>query len=639
MKLDAKIPDGPVEDLWSIHKKTLKLVNPANKRKFKVIIVGAGLAGASAAATLGEMGYQVECFCFQDSPRRAHSIAAQGGINAAKNYPGDGDSIHRLFYDTVKGGDFRSREANVHRLAEVSNEIIDHCVAQGVPFAREYGGLLANRSFGGAQVSRTFYARGQTGQQLLIGAYQALSRQIGAGTVTMHTRTEMLDVVIQDNAACGIVTRDLVSGQIESHNADAVVLATGGYSNVFYLSTNAVGCNVTAAYRAFKKGAGFANPCYTQIHPTCIPVSGDHQSKLTLMSESLRNDGRVWVPTATDDTRAAGDIPEDERDYYLERKYPSFGNLAPRDIASRSAKEVCDEGRGVGATGLGVYLDFRDAIKRLGKDAISARYGNLFEMYQRITAENPYEVPMRIYPAPHYTMGGLWVDYNLMSTVNGLFVIGEANFSDHGANRLGASALMQGLADGYFVLPQTISNYFGQMGAAPNRTEINAECFIEAENNCRDSIQQLLNIKGTRTPDSFHRELGRIMWEYCGMTRSEEGLTKAIEKIPELRHEFWDNVNVTGNGQNLNMALEKAGRVADFLEFGELMCRDAFARRESAGGHFRAEYQTSEGEALRNDQDFCHSAVWEYVADGEIPTRHQEELKFETVELATRSYK
>ena len=639
MKLDAHIPDGPVRDLWSIHKKSLKLVNPANKRKFKVIIVGAGLAGASAAATLGEMGYQVECFCFQDSPRRAHSIAAQGGINAAKNYPGDGDSIHRLFYDTVKGGDFRSREANVHRLAEVSNEIIDQCVAQGVPFARDYGGLLANRSFGGAQVSRTFYARGQTGQQLLIGAYQALSRQIGAGTVTMHTRTEMLEIVTQENVACGIVTRDLVSGQVESHSGDAVVLATGGYANVFYLSTNAVGCNVTAAYRAFKKGAGFANPCYTQIHPTCIPVSGDHQSKLTLMSESLRNDGRVWVPKTSDENRPAAEIPEEERDYYLERKYPSFGNLAPRDIASRSAKEVCDEGRGVGATGLGVYLDFRDAIGRLGKDAISARYGNLFEMYQRITAENPYEVPMRIYPAPHYTMGGLWVDYNLMSTIKGLFVIGEANFSDHGANRLGASALMQGLADGYFVLPQTLSNYFGQMGASPERVEVNSACFVDAEKNCNDDVQRLLDVGGTRTPDSFHRELGRIMWEHCGMTRSEEGLTEAIRKIPELRAEFWNSVNVTGGSQTLNMALEKAGRVADFLEFGELMCRDALARRESAGGHFRAEYQTTDGEALRNDEDFCHSAVWEYTGDDEVPTRHTEELGFEAVELATRSYK
>jgi len=639
MKLDANIPDGPVRDLWSIHKKSLKLVNPANKRKFKVIIVGAGLAGASAAATLGEMGYQVECFCFQDSPRRAHSIAAQGGINAAKNYPGDGDSIHRLFYDTVKGGDFRSREANVHRLAEVSNEIIDQCVAQGVPFARDYGGLLANRSFGGAQVSRTFYARGQTGQQLLIGAYQALSRQIGAGTVTMHTRTEMLEIVTQENVACGIVTRDLVSGKVESHSGDAVVLATGGYANVFYLSTNAVGCNVTAAYRAFKKGAGFANPCYTQIHPTCIPVSGDHQSKLTLMSESLRNDGRVWVPKTSDENRPAAEIPEEDRDYYLERKYPSFGNLAPRDIASRSAKEVCDEGRGVGATGLGVYLDFRDAIGRLGKDAISARYGNLFEMYQRITAENPYEVPMRIYPAPHYTMGGLWVDYNLMSTIKGLFVIGEANFSDHGANRLGASALMQGLADGYFVLPQTLSNYFGQMGASPERVEVNSACFVDAEKNCNDDVQRLLDVGGTRTPDSFHRELGRIMWEHCGMTRSEEGLTEAIRKIPELRAEFWNSVNVTGGSQTLNMALEKAGRVADFLEFGELMCRDALARRESAGGHFRAEYQTTDGEALRNDEDFCHSAVWEYTGDDKVPTRHTEELGFEAVELATRSYK
>ncbi len=639
MKLDAKIPAGPIESKWSNHKMAMKLVNPANKRKYKVIIIGSGLAGASAAATMGELGYNIDCFCFQDSPRRAHSIAAQGGINAAKNYPGDGDSIYRLFYDTVKGGDFRSREANVYRLAQISNQIIDHCVAQGVPFARDYGGLLANRSFGGAQVSRTFYARGQTGQQLLIGAYQALSRQIAAGTVKMHSRTEMLDVVVVDNVAKGVIVRNLVTGQIESHSADAVVLATGGYANVFYLSTNAMGCNVTAAYRAYKKGAGFANPCYTQIHPTCIPVSGDHQSKLTLMSESLRNDGRVWVPKELGDSRRPADIPDEERDYYLERKYPSFGNLAPRDIASRSAKEVCDEGRGVGNTGLGVYLDFRDAIERLGEDTISARYGNLFDMYQRITAENPYKQPMRIYPAPHYTMGGLWVDYNLMSTINGLYVIGEANFSDHGANRLGASALMQGLADGYFVLPQTIADYLATMGGSHDRMPIEDPAFVEAEEAVKERVNTLLNIDGKRTVDSFHKELGRIMWENCGMSRTKEGLETAIEEIPQLRQEFWSNVKVNGDSDNLNISLEKAGRVADFLEFGELMCRDALAREESAGGHFRSEHQTDEGEALRDDEQFCHAAVWEYQGDDEVPVRHKEELEFENVKLATRSYK
>lgn len=639
MKLDAKIPAGPIESKWSNHKMAMKLVNPSNKRKYKVIIIGSGLAGASAAATMGELGYNIDCFCFQDSPRRAHSIAAQGGINAAKNYPGDGDSIYRLFYDTVKGGDFRSREANVYRLAQISNQIIDQCVAQGVPFARDYGGLLANRSFGGAQVSRTFYARGQTGQQLLIGAYQALSRQIAAGSVKMHSRTEMLDVVVVDNVAKGVIVRNLVTGQIESHSADAVVLATGGYSNVFYLSTNAMGCNVTAAYRAYKKGAGFANPCYTQIHPTCIPVSGDHQSKLTLMSESLRNDGRVWVPKELGDNRRPNEIPDDERDYYLERKYPSFGNLAPRDIASRSAKEVCDEGRGVGNTSLGVYLDFRDAIARLGEDTISARYGNLFDMYQRITAENPYKQPMRIYPAPHYTMGGLWVDYNLMSTINGLYVIGEANFSDHGANRLGASALMQGLADGYFVLPQTIADYLATMGGNLDRMPIENPAFVEAEEAVKERVSTLLNIKGKRTADSFHKELGRIMWENCGMNRTKEGLETAIAEIPQLRREFWSNVNVNGGSDNLNISLEKAGRVADFLEFGELMCRDALAREESAGGHFRSEHQTDDGEALRDDEQFCHAAVWEYLGDDEVPVRHKEELEFENVKLATRSYK
>ena len=639
MKLDAKIPEGPIQEKWSRYRNKLKLVNPSNKRKFRVIVVGSGLAGASAAATMSELGYAVDCFCFQDSPRRAHSIAAQGGINAAKNYPGDGDSIYRLFYDTVKGGDFRSREANVHRLAEVSGLIIDQCVAQGVPFAREYGGLLDNRSFGGAQVSRTFYARGQTGQQLLIGAYSALSRQVASGNVRMFTRMEMLDVVVVDGRASGIVTRNLVTGEVESHAADAVVLATGGYANVFFLSTNAMGCNVTAAYRAYKKGAGFANPCFTQIHPTCIPVAGDHQSKLTLMSESLRNDGRVWVPQQVGDTRPPNEIPDTERDYFLERKYPSFGNLTPRDVASRSAKEVCDEGRGVGKTGLGVYLDFRDATARMGRDTVAAKYGNLFDMYQRITDENPYQVPMRIFPAPHYTMGGLWVDYNLMSTVEGLFVIGEANFSDHGANRLGASALMQGLADGYFILPATIGNYFAQLGISHQTVSPDHAEFKQAEQGCTTRLNRLLNASGNRTVDSFHKELGRIMWENCGMSRNAEGLEKALQQIPELREEFWKNVKVMGAGEELNLSLEKAGRVADFLEFGELMCRDALTRNESCGGHFREEYQTPEGEAVRDDEQYCHSAVWEYTGDDAVPIRNEEQLEFEYVELALRSYK
>ncbi len=636
MNLDAKIPSGPLAEKWDRHKFELKLVNPANKRKFEVIVVGSGLAGASAAASLGELGYRVRCFCFQDSPRRAHSIAAQGGINAAKNYQNDGDSIWRLFYDTVKGGDFRAREANVYRLAEVSVNIIDQCVAQGVPFAREYGGMLANRSFGGAQVSRTFYARGQTGQQLLLGAYSALERQIAAGTVTMHPRTEMLDVVLVDGQARGIVTRNLVTGAIESHAADAVILATGGYGNVFFLSTNAKGCNVTATWRAHKKGAAFGNPCFTQIHPTCIPVSGDYQSKLTLMSESLRNDGRVWVPVVAGDTRSPGQIPEAERDYYLERKYPSFGNLAPRDIASRAAKQVCDEGRGVGPGGLGVYLDFSDAIRRLGRDTIAERYGNLFEMYERITAEDPYQLPMRIYPAVHYTMGGLWVDYNLMSTVPGLHVLGEANFSDHGANRLGASALMQGLADGYFVIPNTLGDYLATAKLTPVTTD-HPE-FRGAVDAARAQVTRLLSINGSRTVDSFHRELGRIMWDYCGMARTAEGLRTALEKIPALREEFWRDVRVTGTGEELNQALERAGRVADFLEFGELMCVDALHREESCGGHFREEYQ-DDGEARRNDDAFSYVAAWEYTGDTAAPRLHKEPLAFENVQLATRSYR
>ncbi|MFK7872896.1 MAG: fumarate reductase/succinate dehydrogenase flavoprotein subunit [Oligoflexales bacterium] len=637
MELHSQVPQGDLKNLWEQHKFDMKLVSPANKRKHSVIVVGTGLAGGSAAATLGELGYNVKAFCFQDSPRRAHSIAAQGGINAAKNYQGDGDSIHRLFYDTIKGGDFRAREANVHRLAEVSVNIIDQAVAQGVPFARDYGGLLANRSFGGAQVSRTFYARGQTGQQLLLGAYSALERQIGLKTVEMHTRTEMLDIVMVDGQARGVVTRNLVTGCIETHSADAVVLATGGYGNVFFLSTNAANCNVTATFRAWKHGAGFANPCYTQIHPTCIPVSGDHQSKLTLMSESLRNDGRVWVPKKKGDKREPSQIPENERDYYLERKYPSFGNLAPRDIASRSAKEVCDAGHGVGDTGLGVYLDFSDAIKRLGKKTVSERYGNLFHMYQKITDENPYERPMRIYPAVHYTMGGLWVDYHLMSNLPGLFVAGEANFSDHGANRLGASALMQGLADGYFVLPYTLGNYIATHKPQPVSTD-QAE-FKQAQQTVENRLKSLSQIGGTQSPTSFHKKLGQLMWEYCGMARNKEGLETGIQKIQELRREFWKDLRVPGHGQELNQQLEKAGRVADFLEFGELMCRDALTREESCGGHFREEYQTEDGEAKRDDENFAHAAVWKYEGDDKTPSRHKEELKFENVQLATRSYK
>ena len=641
MKLDSKIPSGPLESKWERHKFDLKLVSPANKRKFDIIVVGSGLAGASAAATLGELGYNVKCFCFQDSPRRAHSIAAQGGINAAKNYRGDGDSVHRLFYDTIKGGDFRAREANVHRLAEVSGHIIDQCVAQGVPFAREYGGLLDNRSFGGAQVSRTFYARGQTGQQLLLGAYSALSRQIGAGQVKMFAKTEMLDLVLVDGRARGIVVRDLVTGKIVSHAADAVILATGGYGNVFYLSTNAKGSNVTATYRAYKHGAAFGNPCFTQIHPTCIPVKGDYQSKLTLMSESLRNDGRVWVPKSKGDKRQPAEIPESERDYYLERKYPSFGNLAPRDIASRSAKEVCDEGRGVGESAFGVYLDFADAIKRLGEDKIRARYGNLFDMYERITDENPYKRPMRIYPAVHYTMGGLWVDYNLMSTIPGLHVLGEANFSDHGANRLGASALMQGLADGYFVIPYTIANYLA--GQKLEKVTTGHEAFKAAEASCVARVNKLLSINGSRTVDSFHRELGKIMWDKCGMARDRQGLQQALKEIPKLREEFWNDVRVAGAGDELNQSLEKAGRVADFMEFAELMCLDALSREESCGGHFRTEFQTSDGEALRDDENFCHVAVWEHEGSSDAPAkghkRHIEPLVYENVKLATRSYK
>jgi succinate dehydrogenase flavoprotein subunit len=637
MELRARVPDGPIEKKWEKHLFDMKLVNPANKRKFTIIVVGSGLAGGSGAATLAELGYNVKCFCFQDSPRRAHSIAAQGGINAAKNYQNDGDSIYRLFYDTVKGGDFRSREANVYRLAQLSVNIIDQCVAQGVPFAREYGGLLANRSFGGAQVSRTFYARGQTGQQLLLGAYQALERQIGKGTVRMYPRTEMLDLVVIDGVARGIVTRNLITGAIESHVADAVVLGTGGYGNVFYLSTNAKGSNATAIWRAYKRGAAFANPCYTQIHPTCIPKSGEYQSKLTLMSESLRNDGRVWVPLAKGDKRPPDQIPDSERDYYLERMYPSFGNLAPRDIASRAAKRVCDEGRGVGPTGLGVYLDFASAIKRLGVEAIRERYGNLFEMYQRITDENPYLVPMRIYPAVHYTMGGLWVDYNLMSTIPGLHVAGEANFSDHGANRLGASALMQGLADGYFIISNTIADYLASQKFAP--VDATHPAFREAEAQVAGRTKRFLSIKGTRTVDSFHRELGNIMWEYCGMSRNEEGLKTALRLIPELREKFWRDVNVPGSADTLNQALEKAGRVADFLELAELVCLDALERRESCGGHFREEYQTPDGEALRDDEHFAYVAAWEYAGEGRPPILNKEPLDFEYVHLAQRSYK
>ncbi len=635
--LDSKVPGGPIEEKWDKHRFEMKLVNPANKRRHTVLIVGSGLAGASAAATLSELGYNVKCFFFHDSPRRAHSIAAQGGINAAKNYRNDGDSIYRLFYDTVKGGDFRSREANVYRLAQISVEIIDQCVAQGVPFAREYGGVLANRSFGGAQVSRTFYARGQTGQQLLLGAYQQMEKEVARGGVTVYARTEMLDLIVVDGQARGIVTRDMVTGKISSHLGDAVVLGTGGYGNVFYLSTNAKGSNATAIWRAHKRGAAFANPCFTQIHPTCIPVSGEHQSKLTLMSESLRNDGRVWVPKRQGDDRRPDLIPEGERDYYLERKYPSFGNLAPRDIASRAAKEVCDQRLGVGESGLGVYLDFADAIKRLGEQTIRERYGNLFEMYQRITDENPFQVPMRIYPAVHYTMGGLWVDYNLMSTIPGLHVIGEANFSDHGANRLGASALMQGLADGYFVLPATIGNYLAS--AKLGKIDATHPDVRRAEQDVTDTTAKLLGIKGKRTVDSFHRELGKIMWDYCGMARNAAGLRKALDLIPELRADFWRNVNVPGSGAELNQALEKAGRVADFLELGELMCVDALHREESCGGHFREEYQTEDGEALRNDEQFAYAAAWEYCGNGQPERLHKEVLAFEYVPLAQRSYK
>ena len=637
MELNAKIPGGPIQDKWNRHRFELKLVNPANKRKYTVIVVGSGLAGAAAAATMAELGYNVHCFCFQDSPRRAHSIAAQGGINAAKNYQADGDSIYRLFYDTVKGGDFRAREANVHRLAELSLNIIDQCVAQGVPFAREYGGNLANRSFGGAQVSRTFYARGQTGQQLLLGAYQALEKEVRGGRVQMHTRHEMLDVVLVDGRARGIVTRDLVTGKIESWAADVVVLATGGYSNVFFLSTNAKGSNVTAIWRAHRRGAGFANPCFTQIHPTCIPPSGSYQSKLTLMSESLRNDGRIWVPVKNGDTRSPEQIPNGERDYYLERYYPSFGNLAPRDIASRRAKEMVDEGRGVGPSGVGVYLDFRDAIQRLGRNVIAERYGNLFDMYMNITGENPYEVPMRIYPAPHYTMGGLWVDYNLMSTIPGLHVGGEANFSDHGANRLGASALMQGLADGYFILPLTVGDYIAR--SSLGKVDTSHAAFRDAEREAAERNNKLLSVNGKRSVGDFHRELGALMWEYCGMARTADGLRTALKRIPELREQFWRDVRVPGSAATLNQSLEHAGRLADFFEFAELMCHDALDRDESCGGHFRVEHQTADGEAKRNDDVFAHASVWEFKGVGHEPVKHREELTFENVALSQRSYK
>ena len=637
MKIDSKIPSGVLPEKWDKHKFEMKLVSPSNKKKFKIIVVGTGLAGASAAASLAEQGYTVEAFCYQDSARRAHSIAAQGGINAAKNYQNDGDSVERLFYDTIKGGDFRAREANVYRLSQVSGSIIDQCVAQGVPFAREYSGYLSNRSFGGAQVSRTFYARGQTGQQLLLGAYQALERQVEAKKVMVHSRAEMLDLVVVEGHAKGIVVRDMVTGKISTHAADAVVLATGGYGNVFYLSTNAKGCNVTATYRAYKKGALFANPCFTQIHPTCIPVSGDYQSKLTLMSESLRNDGRIWVPKKKGDQRSANDIPESERDYYLERKYPSYGNLAPRDISSRAAKQVCDEGRGVGETGKGVYLDFSEAIKKLGESVIRERYGNLFDMYEKITGENPYKVPMRIYPAVHYTMGGLWVDYNLMSNIPGLFVIGEANFSDHGANRLGASALMQGLADGYFVLPYTISDYLARI--KPGQVKSYDSEFRKSLEDVTNRTKKLLSIKGKKTVDHYHRELGKIMWDHCGMSRTQEGLKKALTLIPELRRDFWENVNVLGENEELNQSLERAGRVADFLEFGELLCQDALNREESCGGHFREEYQTEDGEALRDDKNFCHVSAWEFTGEGKEPVLHKEPLDFDFVKLTQRSYK
>jgi len=642
LNLDARIPSGPVDHKWTKAKFEMKLVNPANKRKYTIIVVGSGLAGGAAAATLAELGYNVLCFCFQDSPRRAHSIAAQGGINAAKNYQNDGDSVYRLFYDTVKGGDFRAREANVYRLAEESVNIIDQATAMGVPFAREYGGTLANRSFGGAQVSRTFYARGQTGQQLLLGVYAALSRQIAAGKVKMFSRTEMLDLVVVDGRAQGIVVRDLITGAIDSYSAHAVCLATGGYGNVFYLSTNAVGSNVTATYRAYKRGAGFANPCYTQIHPTCIPVSGDYQSKLTLMSESLRNDGRVWVPKKQDDigkaTRDPNSLPEDDRDYYLERKYPAFGNLCPRDIASRAAKEACDDGRGVGPGGRGVFLDFRDAIRRDGEAKIREKYGNLFDMYERITGENPYKVPMRIYPAVHYAMGGLWVDYQLQSTIPGLFVLGEANFSDHGANRLGASALMQGLADGYFVIPYTIGNYLAGVPAASLASTSHA-AFKQVETDVKARIDRLMGIGGKRSVESFHKELGHLLWEYCGMARSREGLQKALTMIPELRARFWTEATVLGGRETFNQQLEKAGRIADFLEFGELLVRDALDREESCGGHFRVEHQTADGEAKRDDERFCNATVWEYQGDEAPPAKNVEPLVFENVKLATRSYK
>ncbi|MFN4122922.1 MAG: fumarate reductase/succinate dehydrogenase flavoprotein subunit [Flavobacteriales bacterium] len=638
MTLDAKIPPGPIAEKWTKYKSSIPLVNPANKRNIEIIVVGTGLAGASAAATLGEMGYKVKAFCFQDSPRRAHSIAAQGGINAAKNYANDGDSVHRLFYDTVKGGDYRSREANVHRLAEVSTQIIDQCVAQGVPFAREYGGLLDNRSFGGVQVSRTFYAKGQTGQQLLLGAYSALSRQVGKGSVKMYARHEMLDVVLIDGKARGIIARNLITGKLERFFGHAVVLATGGYGNVFFLSTNAMGSNTTAIWKAHKKGAFFGNPCFTQIHPTCIPVSGDHQSKLTLMSESLRNDGRIWVPKKKDDPRKPTDIPEEERDYYLERRYPAFGNLVPRDIASRAAKERCDAGYGVGPSKMAVYLDFADSIKRLGKNVIEARYGNLFEIYEKITGEDPYSTPMRIYPAVHYTMGGLWVDYNLMTTVPGLYATGECNFSDHGANRLGASALMQGLADGYFVLPITIGDYLSKEIKTP-AIPTSHEAFEQAEKNVQDIIQRLMKVKGKEPVEHFHRKLGKIMWEYCGMARNAEGLQKAKKMVQELRADFWKNVFIPGSADELNPELEKALRVADFLELGELMIDDAYNRNESCGGHFREEYQTEDGEALRDDNNYAYVAAWEYKGENQPEVLHKEQLVFENVKLVQRSYK
>ena len=636
MTLDSKIPSGPLPEKWDRHRLALKLVSPANTRKYRIIVVGTGLAGASAAATLAEGGFQVEAFCFQDSARRAHSIAAQGGINAAKNYPKDGDSVERLFHDTIKGGDFRSREANVYRLAQISNAIIDQCVAQGVPFAREYDGSLANRSFGGVKVRRTFYARGQTGQQLLLGAYQAMMRQVEAGRVRVHPRTEMLDLVVADGQAQGLIVRDLVSGAIETHAGDAVVLATGGYSTLYFLSTNAKGCNVTATHRAYRRGAWFANPCFTQIHPTCIPMASHYQSKLTLMSESLRNDGRIWVPKRKGDHRRPQEIPEAERDYYLERKYPGYGNLAPRDIASRAAKEVCDEGRGVGPGGQGVYLDFADAIRKLGRQVIEERYGNLFDMYREITDEDAYAAPMRIYPAPHYAMGGLWVDYNLMSTIPGLFVIGEANFSDHGANRLGASALMQGLADGYFIVPLTVAGYLA--GRRPQQEEPSHPAFASARREIEERVQRLLGVRGTRTVDAFHRDLGKLMWDACGMARSAAGLTRALAEIARLRAAFWTDVMVLGGGEELNQALEKAGRVADFLEFAELVCQDALHREESCGGHFRVEHQTSDGEAKRNDAQFCYVAAWQFAGDGRAPVLHREPLTFEAVPLSERSY-